>query len=122
MKQEQYFKTETFVENVIDALHLHDKKSAQAEGLRSMVRDTLRTRLLETLFLEFNDRERVLFEQIKQDHPELEPLDVLMMMLHNVDWLEKSLEKAINELHIELLEYARMVAEASDDITDDVFE
>ena len=122
MKKEQYFKTETFVENVIDALHLHDKKSAHANGVRAMVRDALRTRLLEKLFLQFNEREMALFKQIEKDHPELEPLDVLMMMLHNVDWLEKTLEMAINELHIELLEYARMVAEASDDITDDVFE
>lgn len=107
MNKPQYFNLESFIDSIIAELHVDVSDEQVMASLRQSLEDLLRTRLIATVVESLNDRELTLFEQMEQDHPELNDLDALMLTLHDIDGIKERLVDTINQLHDEMTSYAR---------------
>lgn len=98
----QYFDVEAFVDDVLAAMNLGDVPEEKLEEMRSRIAVRLSDRIMATTLGAFKKREMMLFESMLKDHPELDELDVIMLIAHQIDGLKEQLEDEINSLFAEL--------------------
>ena len=109
MAKPTYFHPDSFVDEVIKALGLDDGNNHSE--LREELVTCLSDRIMATIFNSFDQREIKLFEKMLADHPELDPLDAIMMIAPWIDGLKDKLERNINSLYAELVHDAAKVEE-----------
>ena len=110
-KSPLYFKPDSFVDEVFKALKIDPREKAAHAELREEVVIALGDRIMATIFNNFAQREIKLFEQMLQDHPELDPIDAVMIIAPQIEGLTEALERNINSLYYELVRDADKIQE-----------
>ncbi|MBU1953950.1 hypothetical protein KKH03_03195 [Patescibacteria group bacterium] len=98
----QYFDVDKFVSEVIAEMKLGDVPAEQVELLKDRISTRLSDRIMATTLGAFKERETKLFESMLVDHPELDELDVIMIISPQIEGLKEKLEEEINSLFGEL--------------------
>lgn len=111
-KKVQYFRIDLFVDDVINAMKLGEVTAPLLLELQNAIADKAGDRILTTILGSFKERELKMFENMLKDHPELDELDVLWLVAHEIGGLKKKLEGEINSLYAELVYDAKKIDEA----------
>jgi hypothetical protein len=113
MKKTLYFNAEKFIDDVIEKMDLGNAKAVTMKELRDEIELTLNERIVGTVIDSFSQRELTLFEQLLEDHPELDEIDALMVLAPGVEGLKDRLEREINSLFFELIRDSKIVKKYS---------
>jgi len=101
-KKPQYFDVIGFATEVMEAMKLGEMDEELRNNIRDMIIARLSDRIMATILSGFGPREMTLYENIVNDHPELEALDVIFIISHEIKGLKEKLENEINSLFGEL--------------------
>ncbi|MCA9373961.1 MAG: hypothetical protein R3B71_02305 [Candidatus Gracilibacteria bacterium] len=108
----QYLDVDAFVSDVLEAMKLGDVPAPVLVELRETIADRLADRIMNTILSSFGDKEMKMYENVLQDHKELDELDALMIISQNIDGLPDKIERNINSLYEELIYNADKIEEA----------
>lgn len=97
MSKTTYFKPEHFIDHVIQKMQMENTAE-----LRQELAESLAERILAVILSNCEAREEKLFAKLETDHPELQKIDVVMMLIPSMPHLQKKLESSIEELYQEL--------------------
>jgi hypothetical protein len=103
MQKGKYFDSEKFIDDVVAGMQLGKTDAVTLLALREEIENLLSDRIIGTVIGSMDKKALQMYNNILQDHPELDEMDGLMMLLPTIDGLREKLEKAINSLYNELV-------------------
>jgi uncharacterized coiled-coil protein SlyX len=106
MQKSKYFNTDKFVQEIMDAMNFKKLDKDTTTIIRRKILARLHERILSIIMQNFGRREIKLFNKLKADHPEIDELDVIMMMLPDIEGLQEKIIDGVNDLYTELTFYA----------------
>lgn len=107
-----YFDAKGFIDDVMKEMQLDETPAPIRLELREAIFDRLSDRIMSTVLSSFEEKDVVIFENMLQDHPELDELDVVMIVAKQIKGLKERLERQINSLYSELTYDAAKIKEA----------
>lgn len=111
-KMPMYFDAKQFIDDVMKEMQLDETPAPIRLELREAIFDRLSDRIMSTVLSSFEEKDVVTFENMLDDHPELDELDVVMIVAKQVKGLKERLERQINSLFSELTYDAMKIKEA----------
>jgi hypothetical protein len=112
-KKVQYFRIDKFIDDVIRDMKLGDVTAPVLLDLQNEIAERVGDTILSTVIRSFKERELKMFENMLKDHPELDELDVLWLVAHEVEGLKEKLIREINSLYAQLVYDAEKIGEAT---------
>ncbi len=109
MQKGTYFDSERFVSEAIGAMKLGETNAVTLQALRDEIENLLADRIIGTVIGSMDRKAMQTYKNILEDHPELDEMDALMMLLPAIDGLRDKLERAINSLYNELIYDATLI-------------
>ncbi len=103
MAKTTYFDPKIFVASVIDAMKLGEVTAPTMMAMQREIEGLLSDRILGTVIDSMGEKELKMFNNMLEDHPELNEMDALMVLAPSIDGLKEKLERAINSLYGELV-------------------
>lgn len=103
MQKDKYFDSEKFVNDVLQAMKLGETNAVVLIALREEITNLLSERIIGTVIGTMDKKAMQTYNNILEDHPELDEMDALMMLLPAIEGLKEKLERAINSLYEELI-------------------
>jgi|WetSurMetagenome_2_1015567.scaffolds.fasta_scaffold171623_2 hypothetical protein len=103
MQKGKYFDSEKFVNDALGAMKLGETNAVTLLALREEMENLLSDRIVGTVIGSMDKNALQTYNNILEDHPELDEMDALMMLLPSIDGLKDKLERAINSLYNELV-------------------
>ena len=103
MQKVKYFDSEKFVNDALAAMKLGETNAVTLLALREEIENLLSDRIIGTVIGSMDKKAMQTYNNILEDHPELDEMDALMMLLPSIEGLKEKLERAINSLYNELI-------------------
>lgn len=117
MAKAKYFNPDNFIDQVIDAMKLGKSSASAMQALRDEIELQLAQRIVDTVISSMGKRELGLFEQVLDDHPELDEIDAIMMLAPDLPGVKDKMERQINSLFSELVMDAEAVGKQMNPVT-----
>lgn len=116
MAKPKYFNSELFVDSVLQEFGM-DSSNDHSE-MRAEITTALAHRIMTVVIDNLSPKEFARVEKLRQDHPELDELDTIMMVAHEIEGLSQQLQAGIDSLFHELVydaqEIQRFIREAEE--------
>ncbi len=104
-----FFDADKFVQDVIYASKMHDVAPATREKLAHEIKLTLHERITEAVISQFGERELFLMNKLLEDHPSIDEVDAMSLIVPTVPDLSDHLLKVLNDLFEELVTNAAVI-------------
>ncbi|MBD3270636.1 hypothetical protein GF376_03865 [Candidatus Peregrinibacteria bacterium] len=101
-----FFDADQFVHNVLIASKMMDADPQTIDELAIEIKGLLSTRIMETIVDSFGERELFLLNKLLEDHPQIDEIDALSLIVPMVDGLDELIIKTVDGLFDELIENA----------------
>jgi hypothetical protein len=98
-----YFDSEKFITAVLKAMKLDTAPAPTVLALREEIENLLTARIVGTVIDGMGKKEIEMYNNILNDHPEIDEMDALMMLAPSIEGLKEKMERNLNSLYSELV-------------------
>ncbi len=109
MTKIQFTTPEVFIKKVIEDSQLGEMPGEERAKLERSIARRMEERVTTTIIDSFGEEEFGVFNEILDDHPELDEIDALSLVAAKIPGLQERLNEAMQKLYDELLEGADQV-------------
>jgi hypothetical protein len=99
-----YFDADMFVQNVLIATGMDKASIETIDKISFEIKATLSERIMEVVINSFSDRELFLLNKLIEDHPQIDEIDALSLIVPTVPGLADLIVKTVDDLFDELVQ------------------
>ena len=111
-KKVKYFRIDQFVNDAIVGMKLGDVPALKRMEIENAIAEHLGERILNTVIDSFGEREIHMYENMLVDHPELDEMDILWLVAHDVKGLKEKIMREVNSYYQKLVGDAGRIEKA----------
>ncbi len=105
----KYWDADGFANAVINAAKLNGGKPEEMDMLMQQLKGMLMDRISRKIVDELGNKELFLLHKLKEDHPNLDILDAISLVVPSAPYLKNKLHKTTSDLFTELVHYAELL-------------